>query len=113
MRFPKTVPELIAVKSSNVKAIGYDPRTSYLYIQFLPESKAQRGDLYRYKGVNEDVFRRFERAPSKGVFVWSNVRDKYSYSKWTGFGWRKENALKRMAEQKRRRKKTFRRWAKS
>jgi hypothetical protein len=101
---------LTDVKSSNVKAIGYDPGTKYLYIQFLPESKAQHGPLYRYKGVREEVYRRFTNASSKGIFVWSNVRDKYPYSKWTGFGWRKENALKRMAEQKRRRKKTFRRW---
>lgn len=111
MRFPGTVPELTAVKSSNVKAIGYSPGTDYLYIQFIPEGKSQHGPLYRYKDVQESVYRRLENAPSKGVFVWTNIRDKYKYSKWTGFGWRKENALKRMSEQKRRRKKTFKRWS--
>jgi hypothetical protein len=42
------------------------------------------------------------------MFVWANIRDKYPYAKWTGFGWRKETALKRMSTQKKSRKQYWR-----
>lgn len=110
-RLPTTVPELVPVKdSSNVRAIGYDPDNRYLYVQFHPESEAERPPTYRYSGVQEQIYFRFIGAPSKGMFVWANIRGKYNYAKWTGFGWRKGPALQRMAVQKKRRKKTFKRW---
>jgi hypothetical protein len=108
MKLPATVPTLVSVESSNVEAVGYDSKKGYLYIQFLPSEKGQRSTVYRYSNVQEQIYNRFLRAPSKGMFVWANIRDKYPYAKWTGFGWRKETALKRMASQKKSRKQYWR-----
>jgi hypothetical protein len=70
-RLPGTVPELIPVEdSSNVRAIGYDLENKYLYVQFHPESESERPPVYRYISVPEQVYRRFMKAPSKGMFVW-------------------------------------------
>lgn len=110
-RLPNIVPDLIPIDdSSNVRAIGYDSENKYLYVQFHPGSESERSPIYRYISVPENVYSRFIEAPSKGMFVWANIRDKYNYAKWTGFGWRKGPALQRMSAQKKRRKKTFKRW---
>lgn len=108
MKLPATVPALVSVESSNVQAIGYDPKRKYLYIQFLPSENTKWGEVYRYFNVPEQIYNRFLKAPSKGIFVWANIRDKYSYAKWTGFGWRKQSALQRMSAQKKSRKKYWR-----
>jgi len=108
MRLPATVPSLVSVESSNVEAVGYDSKNRYLYIKFLPSEENQRGSVYRYSGVKEQIFNRLLRAASKGMFVWAHIRDKYPYAKWTGFGWRKQTALQKMSIQKKSRKQRFR-----
>lgn len=109
MKPPSTVPSLVSVKSSNVKAVGYDPKSNSLYIQYLPDDENQYGPLYKYDNVPEMIFNQLLRAPSKGIFVWTKIRERYSYSKWTGFGWRKEAALKKQTV---RRKKSKQYWRK-
>ena len=108
MRLPKTVPKLEPVDSSNVKAVGYDPRRQYLYVQFNPDDDNQHGAVYRYAGVMELVYHRFMSAPSKGQFMWKNIKDKYQYEKWSGFGWKKERTLRRRTAQKKRIKQRIR-----
>lgn len=112
MEQPKTVPKLIPVKSSNVEAVGYDYETRYLYVKFLASDTSKRGALYRYSDVPKRVYERFLRAGSKGKYHWKYVRDKFDYSAWTGFGWRKEAALQRLSLQKKRRKSLYRSWSK-
>lgn len=108
---PATVPNLTPIKdSSNVHAIGYDEKQEYLYIQFNPESETDRPPTYRYTGVPVQIYNRFMGAPSKGMYVWASIRDKYPYAKWTGFGWKKAPALQRRSAQKARRKKLYRSW---
>jgi hypothetical protein len=108
---PGTVPELVPIEdSSNVRAIGYDDASKYLYIQFHPESERDRPPTYRYANVPSQIYRRFLGAPSKGMFVWASIKGKYDYAKWTGFGWRKAPALQKMSAQKARRKKLFKSW---
>lgn len=104
---PSTVPELISVKSSNVDSVGYDYDTRYLYVLFLSGDPRVRGTLYRYTDVPSRVYDRFLKSSSKGLYVWTYIRDKFHYAKWTGFGWRKESALKTLSAQKQRRKKLF------
>jgi hypothetical protein len=107
MRLPATVPSLVSVESSNVEAVGYDPKKRYLYIKFLPSEESYRGSVYRYSNVKEQIFNRLLSSASKGMFVWAHIRDKYPYAKWTGFGWRKQNTLQKMSIQKKNRKKRF------
>jgi hypothetical protein len=79
----------IKVTSSNVYAISYalnpaDPEKSILYVRYLqadggynggPASKTKvPGPTYGYKGVHPDIFRSFQKAISKGIFVWDNLR---------------------------------------
>lgn len=102
---PKTVPDFVSVKSSNVKAIGYDRKRSILYVKFLPSDENRDGDVYKYLNVKERVYKNFLDAPSKGIFMHANIKGKYNYFKWSGFGWKKETTLQRRSIQKKRIKK--------
>jgi len=96
MPLPKTMPELIKVDdSSNVAALTYDYKSMFLYVQFMPKKLEKTQILYRYAKVPEGTFDRFRKAPSKGLFLWTHIRGKFGYAKWTGSGWRKETALKK------------------
>ena len=56
------MPEMHYVDSSNVEAIGYDPGTQELHIQFL-----KSGETYVYFDVEEGVFHEMMQADSKGT----------------------------------------------
>lgn len=79
---------LIRVRSSNVWAIGFNVRNQGdnvgdLIIQF----KGKNGggsDVYIYYDVPIKVYRRFLNVPSKGHFVWTDIRNNYKYSRLTG-----------------------------
>lgn len=68
--------------SSNVYAYGYNIEEGALYVRFranaAPGSKGKKpnapGSLYRYSNVPERIFLSMLRAPSKGVFIWDNIR---------------------------------------
>jgi len=59
------------VKSSNVKAVGYDSLTKDLEVEFMDNA------VYVYKKVPENVYVAFMTAPSIGKAVHSMLRDKY------------------------------------
>ncbi len=63
------------VVSSNVKAIGYDDRTSTLEVEF------SNGGVYQYYGVPEHVHSQFMQASSKGKFLHTYVKNQYPYSR--------------------------------
>ena len=67
--------ELVGVESRNVQAIGYDADTRRLFVQFW------KSGLYQYENVPEAVYNAFQQAPSKGKFVWQQIRDQYTYLK--------------------------------
>jgi len=82
-------PVMVPVKSSNVKAIGYDDLNKMLYVEFLNKKDPQQpGDFYRYYEVDERMYLRFLAAPSKGKFLWWNIRGRYRYTKEGRTGWR-------------------------
>ena len=66
---------LVEVESSNVRAIGYDADTKRLFVQF------KKSGLYQYDNVPEVFHQSFLAAPSKGRFVWQQLRGHYSYTK--------------------------------
>ena len=68
-----SIPELVAVDSSNVRAIGHDARLQLLFVEF------NNGSLYEYTSVSKDLYVAFLTAPSKGQFVSTRLRDRYSY----------------------------------
>jgi len=67
--------DLIPVISSNVASFGYNPEESMLVTAFLD------GSIYEYYNVPLDVWQRFQTAPSKGKFVWKELRDMYEYQR--------------------------------
>ncbi len=77
---------MIPVQSSQIHAIGYDPETGTMQVQFLRGSGEQRGPgaLYQYTGVSAEDFAAFEKAESKGSHfkqVFRGAPDRYPYSK--------------------------------
>lgn len=74
------------VTSSQVAAIGHDPETSTLYIQF-PSRKREPdapGDTYAYANFSAEDFERFMAAESKGSFLIREIKPnaaKWPYTK--------------------------------
>ncbi len=93
-RFPVSHPivtgEMVRTpESTNVYAYGYDIETRYLYVRFrAPEQSSggkrrggrdqgranRAGPLYQYAHVPPELFLRFLQAPSKGTWIWDNIR---------------------------------------
>ena len=70
------MPEMHYVDSSNIEAIGYDPTTQELHVQFL-----NSGDTYVYYNVEKWVFDEMMQADSKGSYLNTNIKKRYDYSK--------------------------------
>ena len=69
------MPEMNPVVSSNVEAIGYDPDSQELHVRF------RSGATYMYYDVEERVFREFMQAGSKGIYLNTNIKDRYQYKR--------------------------------
>lgn len=67
--------EMIEVKSSNVRKIGYDKASSTLRVQFLG------GVEYDYSTVPEEVFESLKKSPSVGQFIHANIKGRYGYKR--------------------------------
>lgn len=76
---------LTAVEGSRqIAALGYDPETSTLAIQFKPRAGEAAGSIYHYGGVPPEVFEQFQGAQSKGNYFYANIRnetEKYPFVK--------------------------------
>ena len=68
-------------KSSNVKAIGYDPESKKMRVAF----KGRDGDnVYEYTDVAPHVHAEMLAAESAGSYFAKNIRGKYGVEKLTG-----------------------------
>lgn len=65
---------MVSVLSSNVAAIGHDAQRAVLFVRFHDGAR-----LYRYDGVQLDVYRAFLAAPSKGHFLARHVKGNYPH----------------------------------
>lgn len=63
------------VSSSNISAVGYDPDTETLRVQFT------NGSIYEYKNVPSVLFDEFLAAGSLGSFLNRNIRYSFPYEK--------------------------------
>lgn len=61
------------VISSNLAAVGYDPRNRELFIRF------HNGGLYAYFDVPESEYHGLVSAISKGGYHYRNIRNRYRY----------------------------------
>ncbi len=79
-RFPVNHPivtkrMVLTPQSSNVFSYSYDVDTWTLYVRFQSHMVVGvPGSLYGYSSVPPDVFLKMYAAPSKGTFIWDNIR---------------------------------------
>ncbi len=74
--------------SSNVELMNYDYEKEILYVQFKPKNNSGAG-VYAYNPVSMAEALSFIKAPSKGGWIWDNLR-----IRGTALGHRKNYALK-------------------
>lgn len=67
--------ERTPVSSSNISAIGYDPDSGVLEVEFT------NGAVYSYSGVPLGEYEGFMSADSKGKYLHSNIKGRYPYAK--------------------------------
>ena len=60
------------VSSSNIRSIGYDPKTQVLEIEF------GNGSIYQYSKVPAEIYRRAMNASSIGSYFKDNIEEDYS-----------------------------------
>lgn len=65
----------IPVSSSNLVAVGYDPDTETLEVEF------KTGTIYRYGGVEKQLWLDLMKAPSIGSFFSLRIRGQFPESK--------------------------------
>ncbi len=67
--------ERTPVSSTNIRAIGYDPNSQILEVEF------NSGLVYQYMDVPQGVYEAMMAADSKGTYLNSNIKGRYSYTK--------------------------------
>ena len=67
-----TAIEMIPCKSSQIAAIGHDPETNTLAIQF--PAKTGTGSVYHYQNFTAEDFAAFSAAESKGAHFGKHIK---------------------------------------
>jgi len=70
--------ERIAVESSNIKSIGYNPNSDTLEIEF------SSGGVYWYTDVPQEIYDALMAAESKGKYFGQHIKGKYQCVKISG-----------------------------
>lgn len=80
---PRPEINMTPVVSSQIAAIGHDPKTNTMAIQFPHKHEAtKQGSVYHYQNVSPEVFEEFKSAESIGAYFGKHIRphsDKYPY----------------------------------
>ena len=63
------------LKSSNIKSVGYDPKTSTMEVEF------HSGDVWQYHGVLPHHHTHLMNAPSAGGYFQREIRDRHRCSR--------------------------------
>ncbi len=63
-----------AVESSKIHAIGHDPETQTLAIQFKKFKTGEAGSTYHYANFSEEKFAEFKGAESIGRYFGQNIQ---------------------------------------
>jgi len=64
----------VAVNSSTIVSIGYDPALKILEVEF-------KQGMYQYSYVPEKTYLAFMQAPSKGAFLEANIKGIFPYKR--------------------------------
>lgn len=63
------------VQSSNIASVGFDEASSTLEVEF------NNGAIYQYFNVPQQIFELMMEAPSKGVFLNTNIKNAFPFSR--------------------------------
>ena len=63
------------VNSSKIRAVGYDPKSQLLEVEFTD------GKLVQYRGVSAEVHRQFMAAPSPASFFEDKIDESFPSSR--------------------------------
>jgi len=63
----------VAVASSTIVAIGYDPDTSTLEVEF------KNGTVYEYDGVPVEIYEGIMNSNSHGKYLNAHVKERFSF----------------------------------
>ena len=74
-----------------IAAIAYDEETETLEVEFAA------GAVYRYRGIDQDLFEDFRAAPSKGRYFNRHIKDAYPWEALEQAGPRSIAAPRRVA----------------
>ncbi len=66
--------EMINVSSETIEAIGYEPASKRLHVNFISTEK------HIYQGVPKIIHARLMRAHSKDTYLSEEIKDKYRYT---------------------------------
>lgn len=66
---------LDSVDSSQIHAIGHDPETNTLAIQFKDWKTKSGGSIYHYQNFSSEKFQEFKQAESIGIFFKENIKN--------------------------------------
>ena len=66
--------EMITVNTSTIEAIGYEPGSKRLHINFISTEK------YIYQGVPKIIYTRLMRAHSIDTYLAEEIKDKYRHT---------------------------------
>lgn len=64
-----------SVESSQIAAIGHDPATNALAIQFAPKKDGTPGSIYHYKNFTAEDFAKFKAAESIGSHFGKHIKN--------------------------------------
>ncbi len=67
----------VAVKSSNVVSVGYDPQSQVLEVEF------HGGSVYRYRGVPAEQHEKLMQATSVGGYLSAHIKGVYAFERGT------------------------------
>ncbi len=60
------------VNASDIRSVGFDPRSRVLEIEFA------NGGISQYAGVSDEVHRRLMNAPSPGSYFHDNIEESFT-----------------------------------
>jgi hypothetical protein len=63
------------VSSTSINAVGYDPQTNHLEIEF------KNGRVYRYIDVPPDIYDALMHSESHGEYFNANIRDSFKFDR--------------------------------
>jgi hypothetical protein len=69
------MPEMTPVKSSLIKAIGYNDEKEELHVEF------KNGSEYLYQGVPQGTYEALANANSVGAFFAANIKNTFEFAK--------------------------------